>query len=94
MKNKSLFLQIILLISIAFLGIALTITIAMLAGSVDNSIWDFSNLNIANMIPVFIFGGLITCFGVAITLLFTSRTLFYRLKTFFENEIDKKDDKK
>ena len=94
MKNKSLLLQIVLLISLAFLGIVLTMSLALFAGSMDNSIWDFENLNIANMIPVFFFGGLITCFGVAIMLLFTSRAIFYKLKDFFENEIHKTDDNK
>lgn len=61
-----------------------TFTVALLAGSIETSILDFNNLNFLNMIPVFIFGGIITIFVVAITLLFTSRTLFYKLKDFFE----------
>lgn len=84
MKNNSLFLQIILLVVLVFICIMTTFTVALLAGSIETSILDFNNLNFLNMIPVFIFGGIITIFVVAITLLFTSRTLFYKLKDFFE----------
>lgn len=91
MKNKSLFMQILILAALTFMCVALTITVALLAGSIETSIFDFSNLNIANMIPVFIFGSLTTGFVVVITLLFTSRTLFYKLKNFFEENNNDKD---
>ena len=61
-----------------------TFTVALLAGSIETSIFDLNNLNLLNMIPVFIFGGIITFFIIVITLLFTSRTLFYKVKDFFE----------
>ena len=91
MKNKSLFFQIILLVVITFLCITLTVTLALLAGSIDTSIFDFKNLNFGNMIPVFIIGGLVTCFTVMITVLFASRTLFHKIKDFFENDNKGKD---
>ncbi len=84
MKNKSAFWQIMLLIVLAFICIAMTLAIAFLAGSVEVSMFDFSNLNIANMIPVFIFGGLATAFIMIIALLITSRSLFYKVKAFLE----------
>lgn len=89
MKTKSLFWQILLLFVLVFLCIFLTISTALLAGSIETSIFDFKNLNIANMIPVFIFGGLITCFTIIATLLFTSKTLFYKIKNFFEDDKEK-----
>ena len=91
MKNNSLFLQIILLVVLTFVCITTTFTVALLAGSVETSIFDFKSLNISNMIPVFIFGGLITVFTILITLLFTSRTLFYKIRDFIES--NNKDDK-
>ena len=84
MKNNSLFLQIILLVVLVFICIMTTFTVALLAGSIETSIFDLNNLNFLNMIPVFIFGGIITFFIIVITLLFTSRTLFYKVKDFFE----------
>lgn len=84
MKNNSLFLQIILLVVLVFICIMTTFTVALLAGSIETSIFDLNNLNLLNMIPVFIFGGIITFFIIVITLLFTSRTLFYKVKDFFE----------
>ena len=91
MKNNSLFLQIILLVVLTFVCIATTFTVALLAGSVEKSIFDFNSLNISNMIPVFIFGGLITIFTILIALLFTSRTLFYKIRDLFE--LNSKDNK-
>ena len=91
MKNKSLFFQILFLIIVIFLCVALTITVALLAGSTEAEFFDFKKLNIGNMIPVFIFGGLFTCFAVVISLLFTTRTLFYKLKELFECNNTKKD---
>ena len=85
MKNKSLFKQILLLVIIAFVCVTLTLLIALLVGSIDTPIFDFRNLNIANMIPIFIFGGIITCFAIAIAFLFTSKTLFDKIKIFFED---------
>ena len=72
-----------------FICITLTVSVALLAGSIEASIFDFRNLNIANMIPVFIFGGLITLFTAVVVLLFTSRTLFYKIKNFFEEDNNK-----
>ena len=86
MKNKSLFLQILLLVTLAFLCVALTVTVALLAGSIETSIFDLKNLNFANMIPVFIFGGMITSFVIIVTLLFTSRTLFYKIRDFLNTD--------
>ena len=85
MKDRSLFAQILLLVILTFVCIGVTIFLALLAGSVDVSIFDFKNLNIANMIPVLIFGGLISGLTVIITLLFTSRTLFHKIKGYIEN---------
>ena len=89
MKDKSLFAQILLLVVLTFLCVTLTFTIALFAGSIEVSIFNFENLNIANMIPIFILGGLITCFTIIITLLFTSRTLFHKIKKLFEDDINK-----
>ena len=84
MKNKSAFLQVILLIALIFVCIATILIVALLAGSIEKPLLDFENLNFDNMIPIFIFGGLFTGFAVTIALLFTSRTLFYKVKEYIE----------
>ncbi len=84
MKNKSAFLQVILLIALVFVCIATILIVALVAGSIEKPLLDFENLNFANMIPVFIFGGLFTGFAVTIALLFTSRTLFHKVKEYIE----------
>jgi hypothetical protein len=91
MKNKSLFFQIVLLVIVTFLCITLTVTLALLAGSIDSSIFDIKSLNFGNMIPVFIIGGFITFFSVIITVLFISRTLFHKVKDLFDSDNNKKD---
>ena len=84
MKRNSLFIQIILLVVFTFICITTTFALALLAGSVEISIFDFKSLNVSNMIPVFIFGGLITIFTIAIFLIFTSRTLFNKIIDLFD----------
>lgn len=91
MKKKSPFTQAVIFVSLIFVGAILTLFVALLAGSIQEPLFDFKNLNLANMIPVFIFGGLFSGFAAVIALLFTSRTLWYKLKEFFnENEKNNK----
>lgn len=92
MKNKSFFSQIILLIILSLICIMLTFGIALFAGSCNTTLFDFSNLNFSNMIPVLILGGFISCIVVGICVLFTARSIFYKLKDYFfdNNGGDKK----
>ncbi len=83
MKKKSIFSGILLLILITLICIALTVTIALLAGATNVNLFDFSNLNFSNMIPVLIVGGIITCFIVGISVLFLCRTVFFKVKNYF-----------
>lgn len=90
MKKRSVFSGILLLILIAGICIALTVTIALLVGAAEVELFDFSNLNLSNMIPVLIGGGIITCFVVGIAVLFLGRTVFFKVKDYFF-ETDNKD---
>ena len=85
MKNKSPFAQTIILVVIIFSGAILTLFGALLFGSIQEPLFDFRNLNFSNMIPVFVFGSLLTGFATAISLVFTSRTLLSKLKEFLDN---------
>lgn len=86
MKNKSFFSQLIILIAISAICVALTVGIAFFAGFNDTTMFDFSNLNFANMLPVLIFGGFISCIVVGITVIFVARSVFLKVKDYlFEN---------
>lgn len=89
MKNKSLFFQIIGLIIIALICILLTVGIAILAGSLNAELFDFSKLNFSNMIPILIIGIFISCFIVGIGVLFVLRTAFLKAKDYLKNNDNK-----
>lgn len=84
MKNKSIFSQIILLVVLAIVCIAITVGIAIFAGSFDTIIFDFRNLNFANVLPVLIIGGFLSCVIIGITVLLVSRTVFHKVKDHIE----------
>ena len=80
MKNKSLFSQALLVIIISACCIVLTVGIALIAGFSDTTFFDFSNLNLSNMIPVLLICGFICCVVIGIAVLFLSRSVFLKLK--------------
>ncbi len=84
MKNKSLFVQIITLIILAVVCLLLTVTIAVLIGSLNMELFDFSHLNFSNMIPILIIGGFISCVIVGICFLFVVRTAFFKAKDYLK----------
>ncbi len=92
MKNKSFFSQIMLLVILSLICVILTVGIALLVGSYNSTIFDFSNLNFSNMIPVLIFGGFVSCVVVGITVLFVARSVFLKVKDYLtdNNGGDKK----
>lgn len=90
MKKKSLFSQVILLVALALVCIVLTIGVALFAGSVHTTLFDFENLNFANMIPVLIFGAIISCIVIGISALFLSRSVFLKVKEYFNKGDDVK----
>lgn len=87
MKKKSFFSQIILLIILSLFCVVLTVGIALFVGSCNTTFFDFQNLNFANMIPVLIIGGFISCVVVGITVLFVARSVFFKVRDYF-NEIN------
>lgn len=85
MKNKSLFSQIMLLIIMSVICVVLTVGIALFVGSCNTTLFDFKNLNFANMIPVLILGGFISCVIVGITVLFVARSVFLKVKDYLSD---------
>ena len=90
MKKKYVFSGILLLILIVLACLITTIAVALLAGATDMNLFDFSNLNFSNMIPVLIVGGILSCFIIGIAFLFLGRTIFFKVKDYFF-ETDNKD---
>ena len=86
MKKDSLFTKIIILFIVLFVCVAFTLTAAWLIGGMDKNIFDLSNLNLYNAVPVLILGGIISCFVVGIGVLFLSRNVLIKLKKFFIEE--------
>ena len=89
MKNKSVFSQIMLLIILSVICVILTVGVALLVGSSSTTLFDFTNFNFANMIPVLIFGGFISCVVVGITVIFVARSVFFKVKDYL-TETDEK----
>ena len=92
MKKKSVFGGILLLITISLICIVATVSVALLAGSVDVKLFNFQNMNLSNMIPVLIVGVILSCFVIGIAVLFVGRTVFFKIKDCF-SETDKKEDR-
>lgn len=86
LKNRSFFSQIMLLVILSVICIILTVGIALFVGSYNTTLFDFENLNFANMIPVLIFGGFVSCVVVGITVLFVARSIFLKVKDYLCND--------
>ncbi len=80
MKNKTVFSKIMTVIVVALICLVLTVTLALLFGSINTNIFDFSNLNISNMLPVFIIGGFISCVVVGILIILLAKDIFIKVK--------------
>ena len=85
MKNRSFFSQIMLLIILSVVCVIVTVGVALFVGSYNTTLFDFENLNFANMIPVLIFGGFISCVVVGITVLFVARAVFLKIKDYLSD---------
>lgn len=86
MKNKSLLFRIAAVIIVGLICILITLALTVLAGSISTEIFDFSNLNFSNMIPVFLVGIFISCAIIGICVLFVLRSTFYKAKEYLEKE--------
>lgn len=74
-------------IIVALICLTLTIVIALLFGSSSTDIFDFSDLNISNMLPVILIGGFISCVLVGILVIFLAKDVFVKIKDeFFKKE--------
>lgn len=62
---------------------------AFLLGSINTDVFDFSNLNFSNMLPIILVGGFISCVVVGILIIFLAKDIFVNVKDyFFESKND------
>ena len=94
MQKKPIFTQVIILVVVAVVCILLTTALAILFGSVDETLFDLRNLNISNMLPVILIGGFLSCVVIGITVLFVSRNSFVKVKEYLFETKNEGEDKK
>ncbi|MBE6713619.1 MAG: hypothetical protein E7580_08970 [Ruminococcaceae bacterium] len=87
MNKNSLFTKAVLIILLTLCCFGLTVALALLFGSVETNLLDFRNLNFANVFPVLIIGGGLSCVVIGIAILYFARSAFFKAKDYFkENE--------
>lgn len=86
LENKSLFSQTIALIILSVVCVILTVGIALFVGSYNTTFFNFENLNFANMVPVLIIGGFVSCVVIGIAVLFVSRSIFIKVKNYLSDD--------
>ena len=82
-KNKSFFSQIILLFIVVVICIIVTVGSALLLGSYGETIFNISDLNFANMIPVLVAGAFISCVVIALVVMFMAKGALSKAKDYF-----------
>lgn len=93
MKKKSCFPQIVGLVLLAFLCFWLTMGFALVAGSFPEDLFRLEHLNFSNVIAVLLFGGTISCIVIAIAVLFTSQSVFVKVREYFFENVQKEEEK-
>ena len=83
MNNKPIFTKIMIVIVIAIICLVMTLSLAFLLGSVNTNIFDFSDLNFSNMLPVILIGGFISCVVVGILVIFLAKDILVKGKDYF-----------
>ena len=89
MSKKPIFTKIMIIIAVALVCLVITLTIAFLLGSINTNIFDFSNLNFSNMLPVIVIGGFISCLVIGILIIILAKDVFIKVKDYlFETKND------
>ncbi len=83
MSKKPIFAKIIIILAVALICLVLTLSLAFLFGSINTEVFDFSNLNLSNMLPVIIIGGFISCVIVGFLIMFLAKDVFVKVKDYF-----------
>ena len=87
MKNKSVFAKIMTIVIVALICLILTVVAALFFGSSSKDFFDFSNLNLSNMLPIILVGGFISCVIIGILVIILAKDIFVKIKNeIFEKE--------
>ena len=78
-----------IIIVVTLICFVLTILTAFLFGSINANVFDFSNLNFSNMLPIIIIGGFVSCVAVGILVIILAKDVFIKVKDYlFETKND------
>lgn len=92
MKKKSTFYLLIAMLAIGFIGLTVTMIMALILGESQTSIIDFSNMNFVNVGIVMVIGLIFLCFIFTVLLLIIAKIGFDNIADFIKNK--KWEDKK
>ena len=82
MSKKSIFAKIMIIIAVAIGCLLLTAAVAVLLGSNSADLFNLSDLNLSNMIPVIVIGGFIGCVAVGILVIVLAKDVFVKVKDY------------
>ena len=86
MKKKSLFNLLIIMVIVAFLGLGLTITLAVIMVGNATNIFDISAMNLFNVGIVLLIGLISLCLILAVFLLIFAKIGFENIVDFIKNK--------
>lgn len=86
MKKKSLFNLLIIMVIVAFVGLRLTITLAVIMGGNATNIFDISAMNLFNVGIVLLIGLISLCLILAVFLLIFAKIGFENIVDFIKNK--------
>jgi energy-coupling factor transporter transmembrane protein EcfT len=79
----------VIFVLVIFFCLFLTLALAFFAGSIEKPLFDFRNINLGNMIPVLIIGGLVSCMIISICFLLLSKSFSEKLKELWDKNNSK-----
>lgn len=94
MSKKPIFTKIMIIIAVALICLVLTVLTAFLFGSINTDIFDFSNLNFSNMLPIIIIGGFISCVTIGILVIILAKDILIKIKNYYLETKDNGGNKK
>ena len=83
MSKKPIFPKVIIILTVALICLVLTLSLAFLFGSINTEVFDFSNLNFSNMLPIIIIGGFVSCVIIGFLIIFLAKDVFVKVKDYF-----------
>lgn len=86
MKKKSLFNLLIIMVIVAFVGLGLTINLAVIMGGNATNIFDISAMNLFNVGIVLLIGLISLCLILAVFLLIFAKIGFENIVDFIKNK--------